>query len=191
VATARILLAKAFFACETQISFSLSERKYRSIGSPISQLTVKPGGDCDYLEVIAASNGLFPFSRFHEDPLIRRDRADARMVAWVRDLATSKAPLLVARSSTGRLIGFMFYKQGENADLTLGGCTPEASFLAPKFWRALLDYLFANGSRSIKAGVSAANTSMLRVYVDLGFNISSTRVDYHWHSNPAKLGNTP
>lgn len=181
-AVAGVLLATGFFACETQILFAMSERKFRAAGSGLApRLAAAMAGDKDYKAAIDAARGLFQYSRFHEDPLISNDRAEARMRAWVGDLARRKTPLLVAYSSAGRMIGFMFCKTGPDAELILGGCTSEASFLAPRFWGGVVDFLFAQGARTIRAGVSAANVPMLRVYVELGFNVVSTGFDYHWH----------
>lgn len=178
----RALLLTGFYACETQLVYSLSERSRRlSALDATSGCTVSLATADDADAVLAAAHGLFRFSRFHEDPLIPVDLAEARMRAWVRDLAVRQVTLLVARSSKGQLIGFMFCTIGRVAELTLGGCTPEASFLAPKFWKALVDFLFSLGARSITAAVSAANVPMMRVYGDLGFNVLRTAFDYHWH----------
>lgn len=180
-AIAKLLWAKGFFICETQVVLTLSERKYRAWGGRVSPIRVNWASDADYEAVTQGTEKLFQYSRFHEDPLILRECADQRMLRWICDLAKRRTRLLVSYSSTGQVIGFMFCKTGHEAELTLGGCLPEGSFLALHFWAGVVGALFEQGSRVVKVGVSAANVPMLRVYGELGFNVVSTAFDYHWH----------
>lgn len=180
-AVVRALRRVGFSACETQVVYGLSARRWQPPAAGAAGLAVHAATPADVPDVVAASQGMFRYSRFHEDPDIPGPLADARMVGWVRDLAAREAPLLVARSSAGALIGFMFCTTGPTAELTLGGCTPAASFLAPRFWAGVVEAVFQRGARAITAAVSAANVPMMRVYGDLQFNAVRSGVDYHWH----------
>lgn len=183
VVNKRILTSAGFYNCETQLQIHRGGLKNflapKEIGT--KRLSIANATEQDYLEVSSEALRVFKYSRFHEDPFICSDDADARMRAWCLDMHQQKTPLLVARNKAGQLDAFLFYSEAksQHLELILGGSVPGKGMLTPLFWASFLEYFKESHINSVSTKISASNLVILNIYFLFGFSVTGTYFDYH------------
>ncbi|SMO95912.1 hypothetical protein [Gracilimonas mengyeensis] len=181
----KVLLADGFFQCETALSVRKNKLATNELPKLVKgrelelQQTFREG---DEEHIIEQSGKMYNFSRFHEDPFINRKDADKRMSNWARQLLESDTPVLFHRDKKKNITSYLFYtKEGSEAHMLLGGSLPGYGMYAPFFFGGVLEQFKSLGIKAIKTSLSAANKGILSLYITLGFNVTSTKSDYHKH----------
>jgi ribosomal protein S18 acetylase RimI-like enzyme len=137
--------------------------------------------DEDEVAAIAATS--FRWTRFHQDPVISKSRADAVKEAWVRSYfrGTRGDTCLVAERD-GAIAGFVIAFDGEawaTADLMAIGEAHRRMGIG----RALMlgfEHAYPNAAR-YRLGTQLANTPSLHMYHTLGYRIIESTYVFHFH----------
>jgi ribosomal protein S18 acetylase RimI-like enzyme len=127
----------------------------------------------------------FRFSRFHLDPKIPDDLADAVKREWVRSYAEGRRGLeLLAALEDGVPVGFLaVLANGDARVIDLVGVAPEAQ--GHGVGRALVSEFVARhkaAAAALRVGTQLANLPSLGLYESLGFRISSASYVLHLHT---------
>ena len=180
----KTLLNAGFYIAETSAKVFLNGLQRLKLDGVLysRDIEISYGDLSDKEDVERIVNGMFDFSRFHEDIFIEECRSNRRMVAWIGDLINQNKPFMISRDRSGNLISFMFYEVAHNsATLILGGADRKARIHSPFFWGAVMKELQLIGVERVETQVSIANTGVLSLYQELGFRITSTFNDFHWN----------
>jgi len=181
-----LLINAGFVPCETSYDISLPRLDKFSLPKPYSlknyPLTIETEASFDEIAVIA-SDKMFRFSRFHEDPCVSPELADKRLGFWVRDLKhQSNIIALTYRNLDGVIISFMLcQKDNETVKFLLGGSRKGMEFHSPFFWGSVISYWQSKGVKKIITTISAANIGVVNLYSSLGFVFNCVKIDYHKH----------
>jgi L-amino acid N-acyltransferase YncA len=127
--------------------------------------------------------------RFHLDPHLPADRADAFYEEWARQcLAGTMADVvMVSADSTGRVIGYLAHRRREPASTIgtpiygggLGACRRDAPGAYPSLIRDSALWAHAQGAVA-ECQTQLANFPVIRVYESVGFHF--VRAEYTLHA---------
>jgi len=174
-----------YFVAETSLQVYLSGlQNYELSGMYKKRLQTLSYISNDRLDDVATiAHEMFNFSRFHEDPHITNEKANLRIKSWVLDMKNQDVKTLISKDADDNIRGFMIYEieNHKTAKLVLGGCIASERASAPFFWATVIDELKNAGFSKIRTTISAANSGVLSLYLNLGFGISVTHSDYHKH----------
>ncbi|GAB2690112.1 hypothetical protein Q4574_00460 [Aliiglaciecola sp. 3_MG-2023] len=180
-----VLLKSGYFICETSLIVNLKKLDTYVLPSIYARrkLELSILDNTDYWKIANISQDMFKYSRFHEDPFIPINRANARMSQWVNDLANQDVTCLVNKSHSNEILSFMIFKliKGNSIELILGGSKKGYELHSPFFWGSIIDYFKQSGYLKISSTISAANMGVLSLYQNLGFKIIKVNNDYHKH----------
>lgn len=130
----------------------------------------------------------FRYSRFHLDPSIARDQADAVKREWVRSYVRGiRGDALLVATSGGEPVGFLAALSGEDSEnrtavLDLIGVLPEKQ--GRGVGRALVAAFVSRYSETherLRVGTQVANVPSLALYARCGFVVTRTQYVMHWH----------
>jgi ribosomal protein S18 acetylase RimI-like enzyme len=154
-------------------------------GMDAPEVTTATAAEAD--EVGALAGRSFTFSRFHADPRIGKDGADAVKREWARNACLGRAAVTYVVKASGNIAGFLAVllrsgPQGREAIIDLIGV--DAASQGRGVGRALCRR-FVNDWRGeadrLVVGTQAANIRAMRLYEGLGFRISDTAFVLHAH----------
>ncbi|MFN8644567.1 MAG: hypothetical protein U0802_23990 [Candidatus Binatia bacterium] len=127
--------------------------------------------------------------RFHLDPHLPRDRADAFYEMWARQCLTGAMAdvVMVSSDASARVIGYLAHRRREPASSIgmpiygggLGACRPDA----PGAYASLIrdSALWAHGQGAVaECQTQLANFPVIRVYESVGFHY--VRAEYTLHA---------
>jgi len=117
----------------------------------------------------------FGHGRFLEDPAIDEARSRVRTANWIEDLAIGG--LAYTAESRGRIIGFhaeRIHADDRRAELLLTGAAAPYAMLAMPLWVTALTSLAERNIERCNTLVSAANTGVVNLYAQLGFQFNSS-----------------
>lgn len=184
--TKLLLVEAGFIPCETSYDICLPRLDKYIIPKLYSlkrlPLTIENGDVFEEVAVIA-SDRMFRFSRFHEDPQIPTEFADKRLGLWVRDLQNQDDIVTITyRNSDKIIISFMICQiDNETVKFLLGGSRKGMELHSPFFWGGVIYYWQEQGFKKITTTISAANIGVVNLYSNLGFVFNSVKIDYHKH----------
>ncbi|MBA6364719.1 hypothetical protein H4J42_13305 [Colwellia sp. BRX8-8] len=179
------LMKNGYLPSETSLEVFLSQLDkynlpdiYKKKLMPITAIVAN-----DYKDISIIAKDMFYFSRFHEDPFIDTELSNKRMSYWVDDLFLQNVSGFIYRNKAGQLVSFMLFRLNDNnvAELILGCSAKCFGVYSPFFWGSVIDALKFKGVKKITSVISAANSGVLALYLNLNFNISKTKIDYHKH----------
>ncbi|MFY8274000.1 hypothetical protein AAEU32_07735 [Pseudoalteromonas sp. SSDWG2] len=180
-----ILIKSGYFICETSLNVTLKNLESYTLPYIYSRrkLSISTLDKNDYSTLANICQNTFDYSRFHEDPFIPNDLANARIVQWIRDLANQDVTCLVNRSNSNDILSFMIFKTTNDThiELILGGSKKGYELNSPFFWGSVIQYFKDKGHSKISTTISAANKGVLSLYQNLGFKIINVKTDYHKH----------
>ncbi|WP_314927642.1 hypothetical protein [Aeromonas piscicola] len=184
--TKALLIEAGFIPCETSYDICLPRLDKYIIPNLYSlkkyPLTIE--GEDSFEEISAiASDRMFHFSRFHEDPKIPSELADKRLGLWVCDLKNQDNIISITyRNLNGVIISFMIcQKDNETVRFLLGGSRKGMELHSPFFWGSVISYWQEKGMKKITTTISAANIGVVNIYSNLGFVFNNVKIDYHKH----------
>lgn len=157
-------------------------------GLPKSRASARRCSPEDHEEIYRIAGTAFSFGRYHADPRFPRELADLRYVRWMRNALNGDVPndYVFVTGPPGKPFGFFdVVVEHDVADLRLGAMDPDSASGLGGYLLVVetLHELAQLGARSVRAKISAANTSMSNVYADLGFRFSAPQVVLHWHAS--------
>jgi len=125
----------------------------------------------------------FHTDRWHRDPMIPDDRADAYKAAWAGNNVQGRAAaVLLATDDAGRVLGFnALLIRGDVLVVDLIAVSP--GHQGRGIGRALMAGAFAHGAgraRVLQVGTQAENHASLRLYERLGMQRIGTATTWHW-----------
>jgi len=137
--------------------------------------------DMAWPDLLRIGHGAF-FGRYHRDPAISREKADARYDQWLRELHEREA--VYGLLYGGRPAGFiavldgMFVLHAMAAEFRGRG-------LARALWTLVIRDQFASGQAVLHSSVSAGNLPIVNLYASLGFRFRNPLDVYHaWFPPP-------
>lgn len=160
-------------------------REVRSVGP------LRPATPADTDDILAITRQAYAGyrGRFHLDPHLPRDRADAFYEVWARQCLTGAMAdvVMVSSDSSGRIIGYLAHRRREPASSIgmpiygggLGACRPDA----PGAYASLIrdSALWAHGQGAVaECQTQISNFPVIRVYESVGFHY--VRAEYTLHA---------
>jgi len=131
--------------------------------------------------LLPIGHGAF-YGRYHRDPAISRERADARYDQWLAELHGKGA--VYGLLHDGRPAGYIAALDGM---FVLHAMSPEhrGRGLARAFWTLVIRDRLARGEKQIHSSVSAGNLPIVNLYASLGFSFRNPLDVYHaWFPPP-------
>lgn len=140
----------------------------------------------DKHRVRAISETIFEFGRYHRDPEFPCHLANKRFAFFIESAIDSpkEGECVFVAEHGGQVSAFMIVqKNGGTAQWQLGGVAGDEStaLLGPLFFSGIADALEAMGFKSARAKISAANTSVLNLYSNMGFLATKPEWIFHLH----------
>lgn len=125
----------------------------------------------------------FVFDRFHRDPRIASNRANALKGDWMRNACLGRADVVLVAEEEGHLVGAnaCLFK-GDQAVIDLIGVVPEAR--GRGLGRRLVDGSIAHYSgraARLRVGTQADNTASIALYRSAGFDAVDEQITFHLH----------
>ena len=160
-------------------------REVRSVGP------LRPATPADRDEILAITRQAYAGyrGRFHLDPQLPRDRADAFYEVWAQQCLSGAMAdvVMVSSDSVGRVIGYLAHRRREPASSIgmpiygggLGACRPDA----PGAYASLIrdSALWAHGQGAVaECQTQISNFAVIRVYESVGFHY--VRAEYTLHA---------
>lgn len=160
-------------------------REVRSVGP------LRPATPADRDEILAITRQAYAGyrGRFHLDPRLPRDRADAFYEVWAQQCLSGAMAdvVMVSSDSAGRVIGYLAHRRREPASSIgtpiygggLGACRPDA----PGAYASLIrdSALWAHGQGAVaECQTQISNFPVIRVYESVGFHY--VRAEYTLHA---------
>jgi ribosomal protein S18 acetylase RimI-like enzyme len=157
---------------------------------------VRAATAADYDRVVEIAGSAFRYSRFHLDPLIRRDVANGIKRGWMQSYRDGSrgAGCLVATESAGkseRVVGFLgiLELRREHTVQVIDLIAVDGSAQGRGVGRALVErFVFAAAARAaeVEVGTQAANVPSVRLYEACGFKLASAEYVLHAHLRDGK-----
>ena len=143
-------------------------------------------GDDD--RVLAMASTCFTYSRFHLDPHIPRDLANAVKRAWIQSYCQkSRGERLLVAESEGKVVGFLAVlgcADSGNEELVIDLVGVDKSFQGRGIGRNLVkSFMNCAAGRDVRlrVGTQVANIPSIRLYESIGFRASETSYVLHAH----------
>lgn len=148
---------------------------------PASVRLAKPD-EADAAACAEIGRTTFSFDRFHADPLISNDAADALKEIWVKNAVMGRADCVLVAEEDGRIVAFnACLLKGRTAIIDLIGV--DASVRGRGFGRQLVHAMHAHykdRADRIQLGTQLANERSLAFYGSLGFEEVACQQTWHW-----------
>lgn len=143
----------------------------------------RPARPDDRDAVAAVAGTAFRFSRFHLDPRIPDDIADATRAAWAANFFAGARgdAMIVATDADDRPAGFLQLLCGTDA-LTIDLIAVAADARGRGLGAAMVSAgCGAHPAPLLRVGTQAANTHSARFYEGLGLRLAAASYVFHWH----------
>ena len=132
--------------------------------------------------VAALARRSFRSSRFHQDPFIPTERADALKAAWASNyFIGQRGDGMVVAEAEGRMIGFLLYLLRDRT-CVIDLVAVDAGYRAQGVGTGLVSFVSHQaGMSALVVGTQAGNSASLRFYQRLGFHVDSICHIFHHH----------
>jgi len=184
LATVEALCANGFYPAETTLDLSLPLRRLTPLeGRAGDRPRLRRVGAEDVAALATIARETFQTDRFHLDPHLPGDRADARYAGWVERGFAGGDRLYAYETAAGESVGFYLVRgePGAEVDLSLAGVTPRhrRTGLGATMYSDMLVLCRDEGFRTAVTSMSANNLDVLNVFMRLGFTIRAARLTLH------------
>lgn len=174
------LIDYGFKVVDTRLT--LSQDTYFTL--PVSEMTTcRESIPEDKAIVSEIARTSFIFSRFHLDPLIPNEKANALKSAWAENFFNKSRgdALIVAETKNSSIAGFLLLLKGKEK-WVIDIIAVDSKYRNLGVAKQLISY--ANKKFSLlNVGTQASNLISLRLYESLGFKIISSEYVLHYHKN--------
>jgi hypothetical protein len=152
-----------------------------------NKVPVRPVKTDDKKRILEIAGSIFQFGRYHRDPLFPRNLANSRFVFFTEKAIANPdvGQVLYVAERDKEVSAFMITQQiGHSNQWQLGGVDlrESSAMLGPLFFAGLADMFEKMGTKSLRAKISAANTSVLNLYSRMGF--IATKPEWVFHIYP-------
>jgi ribosomal protein S18 acetylase RimI-like enzyme len=161
-----------------------------AIGGETDRGGVRFARDDDREPVAGIAAGAFRYSRFHLDPLIPGELADAIKAAWaVNYFEGKRGDGMVVAEHANRVVGFLqlLWSAPDHLVIDLVGVAPASQ--GRGIGRDMILYAARHGTGDgrlpsrISVGTQAANVPSVRLYESLGLRLREAQYVLHHHGN--------
>lgn len=187
VAQVRAFTGAGFAVVDVSVTFSRPPGPIEGTSEPrIRVADVEPG---EHEAVLRIAESSFVYSRFHLDPQIDNEQANAVKREWIRNyiLGRRGERLLVAHYD-GEPAGFLAVLSAQDAagnrTRVIELVAVDRSFQGRGIGRTMVAYLVndsAGAYAAVKVGTQVANIPSMSLYEKCGFQISETAYVLHAH----------
>lgn len=189
IAAAARLSGHGFYIVDTNVTLDATPAEVRRAAAARrnSNVSVRTLSAADADEVLRIAGSCFRYTRFHLDPAIPRDVADAVKREWIRSyVERRRGDRLFVALREGKPVGFLAAMltadRSPAAIIDLVGVDTPAQQTGVGV--ALVDAFaaaFEGGCERLAVGTQAANVPSLRLYAALGFSVCRTAYVLHRH----------
>jgi RimJ/RimL family protein N-acetyltransferase len=127
----------------------------------------------------------FGFERFHSDPRLTNDAADARYANWVAATPENPSQRLLSITRRGEVIGVFIVQNladgGVYWHLTAIGEEHQGHGTGLATWRSMLEFHERSGATSVSTTIAATNVAVLNLYAKLAFRFRPPEMTFHWY----------
>ncbi|MDP8566374.1 GNAT family N-acetyltransferase [Methylophilus aquaticus] len=164
--------AYGFYYCDTLLIPECTDSALQRFVSPQHSISAS----YDKNELLTISHSAFVHGRFHRDPNIPNQLADARYDQWLEDLMQH-----------GQVFALM-YEQSVAGFVAIKDNALQLHAVATKFrglgyskywWTSVCDEVFRQGHNKVMSSVSASNLAVVNLYNRLGFRFVKSTDVYH------------
>jgi ribosomal protein S18 acetylase RimI-like enzyme len=155
------------------------------------EVTVATPSDAD--DVASLAGRCFTYSRFHADPHVRKDVADAVKREWARNACKGRAAVTYIVRYGARIAGFLAVLTRSNSrgkDAVIDLISVDPAFQGKGLGRALSTRFIQDWrgqADRLVVGTQAANIPAMQLYEGLGFRIHETAFVLHAHLENGKV----
>jgi len=187
IALVRELQARGFYVVDTNVTF---EREPGNLGAPApaGNVTIRKATVRDTGDVLAIAASCFVYTRFHLDPQVSIETANAIKREWIANYANGKrGEELVLAELDGRVAGFLAILRGHapapgERIIDLIGVARE--FQGRGLGKAFVRH-FVEASQGrcglVRVGTQVANIPSIRLYEQAGFRLADSSYVLHAH----------
>lgn len=143
----------------------------------------------DEAVMMAYASGAFATQRFHADPRIPSDKAEALYRKWIASAFADPARQTLVMEDKGRPVAFMVYRAEDyrdtlglrSASLNMGLLDPDnrGKGAGTLFYQALLHHYRREGFDIVESGLTLRNQVSINWHNKIGFRVVSTQVTLH------------
>lgn len=140
-------------------------------------------GDRSTLMELARRN--FKYSRFHLDPKISINCANAIKAEWVGNFfAGQRGDSMIVALVHNTVAGFLQLIHGQNDDLIVDLIAVDQAHRGKGLATAMINYAENHTNKSrILVGTQVTNVPSMRLYQKLGFRMRSSQYIFHYHNH--------
>jgi ribosomal protein S18 acetylase RimI-like enzyme len=187
IALLRDLQARGFYVVDTNVTF---ERAPGLLGGPPSSgnVTVRNAAPRDTDEVLDIAATCFVYTRFHLDPQVSNEAANAIKREWIANYANgSRGEELLVAELDGKVAGFLAVLRGHSPApgdriIDLIGVAQDCQ--GRGVGKALVRH-FVEASQGrcalLRVGTQVANIPSIRLYEQSGFRLAGSNYVLHAH----------
>lgn len=176
-----------FSVVDVNVTLDLAKAA-RSTIPVMDDIEISAATPADFSTIEDLASRCFSYSRFHLDPRMSSQQANAIKKGWAANACRGRAPVVYAARVQGRLAGFLAVLEvtsihGRDAVIDLVGV--DADFQGRGIGRALSRAFirdFSDRADRLRVGTQISNIPALGLYESLGFRVSSTSYVLHAHS---------
>ena len=145
--------------------------------------------DADENSCVEIARRAFIYDRFHSDPLIDQEKADALKARWTQNSFRGRADacLVIPDEATSTAAGFVLcMRKGEDAVIDLIAVDPDHH--GEGLGKALVAGALAHyrgQADAMQVGTQDTNHRSIALYESMGFVLQEKMATYHWHETGA------
>lgn len=176
-----LLQQMGFYIVATNVQFILSNP---SLENGIVEARFAELEDCTAVKALA--HEAFHYDRFHQDPNISNEVASNIKQEWANNFFSgNRGEWMIVVEDTEGIKGFLQLLNDNHHGLTIDLIAVKNSLKRQGIGRAMI--AFASNSclatpKTIKVGTQIANIASVRMYLYLGFKLTSATYVLHYHS---------
>jgi GNAT superfamily N-acetyltransferase len=196
VASAEPLAASGFYPVETQFEIYADLARFKPpLARRPAGLRLRRAAAADLPQLVRIGGAAFRADRFHLDPHLPDDKADARYAGWVaRGLRDGDDVFLYEDTASGAVVGFFHTRiAADRVDLSLAAIEPAHQRLGIGLllYQDVLLECRARGCAIAESRIAAGNLGVLNLFVRLGFSFRSAVVIFHRYFAAASASAAP
>lgn len=179
------LIDHGYRLADTNVQLCANARHVAAANSPTCQsATIEFASDDDCTQVSELAAAVFIYDRFHTDPYIAQDIANAIKKSWAGNFFSGKRgdKMVVARSN-GQVVGFLQLLSAPAQPLVIDLIAVAPNQQGRGIARAMIAYAALNcaSTGQINVGTQLANQPSLRLYQSMGFHLTHSQYVLHAH----------
>ncbi len=173
-----------FRGVDTNVTF---EKPLAPSRTPTTARHVRLAVPRDEGAVARVARDSFLFTRFHLDPHIPKDTADAVKEQWVRNFFRGKrGDALIVAENEDELVGFALLLDSAADVATVDLIATAGRARRKGLARAMMQFaeVHCAAAQAMRVGTQVANVPSLRLYEGLGYRIVGAQYVLHFHGSP-------